>query len=109
MQNHLPRPQLSDDQPTSSPPMRYRLRTLLIVMLLGGPFSALGWRQWQSYRAVAVSVLARQAELEQAKSRDNGSRLTKAAVRHAALRLQRQRKSARERSAAFRVVSSVLP
>jgi hypothetical protein len=31
--------------------MRFSLRTLLILMLLGGPLGAWGWKKWQAYRA----------------------------------------------------------
>ena len=37
--------------------MRFRLRTLLIVLALGPPVLALGWWYWQSWRW-AVVVLA---------------------------------------------------
>src|SRR4051794_6646217 len=30
--------------------MRFSLRTLIIVMLLGGPLCAWGWREWVAYR-----------------------------------------------------------
>jgi hypothetical protein len=29
--------------------MRYSLRTLLILMLIGGPLTAWGWTGWQAY------------------------------------------------------------
>ncbi len=30
--------------------MRYSLRTLLVLMLLGGPLCAWGWQRWEAYR-----------------------------------------------------------
>jgi hypothetical protein len=29
---------------------RFSLRTLIVVMLLGGPVSALGWQRWEWWR-----------------------------------------------------------
>jgi hypothetical protein len=81
--------------------MRFRLRTLMIVMTLGGPLCAWGWKESQSYRQATEPVFVRQDELRMAKSRDNGSRLTMAAVRHAELRLKRQQTSARQESRVY--------
>jgi hypothetical protein len=30
--------------------LRFSLRTLIVVMLLGGPLSAYGWRRWEAWR-----------------------------------------------------------
>jgi hypothetical protein len=39
--------------------MRFSLRTLLILMLIAGPLSLLGWNQWHAYQ--------RRLELERAR------------------------------------------
>lgn len=42
--------------------MRYSIRTLLILMLLAGPLSALGWKQWLAYRErLALAQMLEQA------------------------------------------------
>jgi hypothetical protein len=89
--------------------MRYRLRTLLIVMLLSGPLSAWGWKEWQRYSKVVGPLQARQSELRRAKALNNGSRQTKAGLRHAELRVQRDQQAARQSSVFYRLVSVVAP
>jgi hypothetical protein len=94
--------------------MRYRLRTLLIVMLLGGPLCAWGWKvwnlpEWQTYRDARATVAARKAELRLATALNNGSRLTKAGERHAELRLRRDDAAARHSSILYRNLAPAVP
>jgi hypothetical protein len=90
--------------------MRYRLRTLLIVMLVGGPLGAWSYKvwlaaHWQTYVAARTAVANRQAELQLVNSRSTGSRGSQAAQRHTELRLRREDEWARERSAIYRLIT----
>ncbi len=42
--------------------MRFTLRTLIIVMMLGGPLSAWGYQGWRAYRERELHRLATEAE-----------------------------------------------
>src|SRR5436190_6978041 len=84
--------------------MRCRLHTLLIVLALGPPVLALVWRawtfsEWQTY--LRPTVAARKVEWDAAKSLNDGSRLTMAGERHAALRYRREDAAARKESALY--------
>jgi hypothetical protein len=88
--------------------MRYKLRTLVVVMLLGGPLCSWGWKVWQSGQLGAFvkareAVAARWAEMKIAQALNDGSRRRMAGERHATLRLQRAEVDARERSVLYRV------
>ena len=92
--------------------MRYRLRTLLIVMLLGGPFVAWSYKtwpwvaaDWQAYRTARAAITARRAELAFVKARSTGSRGSQAALRHSELRLRREDEWARKRSTIYRLIT----
>jgi hypothetical protein len=90
--------------------MRYRLRTLLIVMLVAGPLCAWAWklwtwREWQRYREAREAVEMRNAEWKMAKAISNGSRRAKAGERHAELRYKREDALARENSVLYGVLT----
>jgi hypothetical protein len=90
--------------------MRFRLRTLLIVMLIGGPIGAWSYKawlaaDWQAYLAARDAIATRRAELAFVKARSTGSRGSKAAERHTELRLRREDQWARERSAIYRLLA----
>jgi hypothetical protein len=92
--------------------MRFRLRTLLIVLALGPPVLALVCRvwtfsEWQTYLSPAVA--ARKYEWDAAKSLNDGSRQTMAGERHAALRYKREDAAARKESALYRVLVPPVP
>jgi hypothetical protein len=89
--------------------MRYRLRTLLILLAVGPPMIAATVPRWQQYAAIRHVVAARQSEARQAKAIHNGSRLTAAGVRHAQLRLQREDARARQKSILYRVLVPIAP
>jgi len=87
--------------------MRYRLRTLLILMLLGGPLGAAAWNVWtspgwQEYRRTSAAVKTRMAEWKLAKRRGNASRQAQAGRRHAELRFKREDAAARKSSLLYR-------
>jgi hypothetical protein len=90
--------------------MRYRLRTLMIVMLIGGPLGAWGYKawlaaDWQAYVEARAAVETRRAELAFVKARSNGSLGSQAAERHTEMRLRREDEWARERSTIYRLVT----
>ena len=92
--------------------LRYRLRTLMIVLALGPLVLSVGVREWRNFQRVFPKVAERKSEL--AKSRaalmaGKGSRQTLAGVRHAQLRLARQDQAARRESVAYRVIFPVTP
>ena len=58
--------------------MRFRLRTLLIVMLLSGPLCGWVWKQgpiaeWGISRSLRTELVLLKAEMEKSKLRDDGS------------------------------------
>ena len=92
--------------------MRYRLRTLLILMAVGPPLLVWGCRAWMliDWQArLRPSVAERRAELEFAKGLDNGTKQTKAGVHHAELRYRREDTIARKQSALYRALVPAIP
>ena len=92
--------------------MRYRLRTLLIVLALGPPMLAGPWWLWRSGQLAGLlkpRVAARRAEWDFAKGLDNGTKQTKAAVRHSELRYRREDTMARKESALYRALVPAIP
>jgi len=94
--------------------MRFRLRTLLILMLLGGPLCAWGWKAWTSpewlrYHEARAAVAARQTELKFAKSLNTGAPRTMAGQRHAELRLRREHADRRQASLLYRTFGPKIP
>ena len=82
----------------------------MIVMLIGGPFVAWGYKawlaaDWQAYLAARESVATRRAELAFVQARSTGSLGWQVAQRHTELRLRREDEWARERSAIYRLVT----
>jgi hypothetical protein len=61
MGNLLPRSPALDGQSTRSPPMRFRLRTLLIVLAMGPPVLWFGWTKYEAWRAEQKDIQARRA------------------------------------------------
>src|SRR4051794_39661568 len=97
---------------TTSSAMRFRLRTLLILMAVGPPLLVCGCRawtliDWQSH--LRPTVAERRLEVELAKGLDDGSNLTKAGVRHAELRYRREDTMARKESALYRALVPAIP
>ena len=86
--------------------MRFRLRTLLILLAVGPPVLAWGWRDSRQYRAARATVSARQAELAFARSQKLNRN---AAERHAQLRLNREDTAARLKSILYSVLVPVTP
>jgi hypothetical protein len=92
--------------------MRYRLRTLLMIVTLGPPLVALAcwtwtsidWRTW-----LRPSAADRKYEWDAAKSRSDGSPRELAGVRHAELRYQREDEFARKESVLYRVFVPSVP
>jgi hypothetical protein len=92
--------------------LRYKLRTLLILLAVGPPllvWSCRAWMliDWQAH--LRPTVAERRIELEFAKGLDNGSNLTKAGVRHAELRYKREDARARKDSALYRTLVPAMP
>jgi len=92
--------------------MRYRLRTLMIVLALGPPIVAIGVREWLRFQPAAAAVAERNRELITARAvlvASKGSRNALAGTRHAQLRLAREDEAARRESLVYRVMFPVAP
>jgi len=92
--------------------IRYRLRTLLLVLALGPPIVAFGVREWLRFQRAAAAVAERKSELITARAvlvASKGSRNALAGTSHAQLRLARQDEAARRESLVYRVVFPVAP
>ncbi len=87
--------------------MRYRLRTLLIVLALGPPLLAWLWTtpEWEKYRTARANVEARRLELTIAKALPGGTRQSLAALRHTELRYVRADAQARDTSLLYRALA----
>jgi hypothetical protein len=87
---------------------RFRLRTLLIVLAILPPLCAWLWTnpEWERYQRAKANVDSRKSELARAKALPAGTRKSKAALRHAELRLKRDDAYARETSVLYRILAA---
>ena len=90
--------------------MRYRLRTLLILLALIPPLMAISWSEWLRYSRARALRFQRQTELAAARQSlaggsQIGSKKSLSNVRRAQLNLSRQDESARRESTAYRLLA----
>ena len=104
-----------DENPYKAPSwMRFRLRTLLIVVFVSGPLCGWVWKQgriaeWGLSRSLRKDLVHVEAEWETSKQRDDGSKRERAGMRHAELRYRRTDSQAREESVLYRTLAPPIP
>lgn len=93
--------------------MKFRLRTLLILLAVGPVVLAVCWNVWiepelKIYRTVNEDLEVRMAELQASKSIQD-PRHRKAGERHAQLMYDREREYLRTRPFLFRALTDIAP